>query len=146
MYSVFEAALRLELRPSRRLRYWLIAVHTAVLLAIPWLPPWLGCTVLLGGTASAVLAWRHCLQSPPQLLWRSDGRWELAAGGEHGTLRLARRPFVHPQLVVIALCPVPGGRVRAVPVFPDMLDAAAFRRLRVRLRHALIDAAVDADP
>jgi len=141
--DAFEAPLRLELRPSRSLRLWLIAVHAAVMLAVPLLPRWPGLAVLFAAGASAGVAWCRRRQATPQLLWRGDGRWEAAAGGAGGTLRLARRPFVHARLVVIPLCPVEGGRTRHVLILPDMLDAATFRRLRVRLRYGRTDAACE---
>lgn len=141
MSDVFEAPLRLELRPSRSLRRWLIAVHATALLSTLLQPLWPGFALLLVVAASAGTGWRRWRQAPPQLLWRADGDWELATDGGGGTLRLGRRPVVHPRLVVIPLRPVAGGRLRHITVLPDMLDAASFRRLRVRLRRHRGDAA-----
>lgn len=133
MSNAFEAPLRLELRPSRRLRRWLLAVHGAVAIVVPLLPPWLGLAVLSAGGASAALAWRALARRPPLLLWHGDGRWELASDGGDTAAVLARPPFVHPQLVVLPLRSAHGGPIRPVVVLPDMLDITAFRRLRVRL-------------
>lgn len=145
MSDAFEAPLRLELRPSRSLRLWLIAVHATAMLSTPLLPRWPGVALLLVAAASAGAAWRRCRRAPPRLLWRGDGSWERATDGGDETLRLARRPVVHPRLVVIPLRPVGGGRIRHVVVLPDMLDAAPFRRLRVRLRYGCTDAVDGAD-
>ncbi len=68
------------------------------------------------------------------LLWHSDGRWTLFEDGSEMAVSLAEPPFIQPWLVILPLRVDAQRRARRIAIFPDMLPAQDFRRLRVRLR------------
>lgn len=126
------AALRLELKPSRQRRGWRRLTHVAALAGVPLLQsPWLIAAVL----AAVAASWcRSHAEQKITLLWDSDGGWKLFDDGGESEATLASVPFVQPWLVILPLRMDGRNRVRYVAIFPDMLPAQEFRRLRVRLR------------
>ena len=135
--NAFDAPLRLELVPSRRLRRWRLLVHGAGVLTVPLLQsPVLGVGVLVLLLVSFLR--RPIL--PSALLWRSDGQWECRIGGSVEPAVLATTAVVQPWLVILPLRCDERRRIRYLVILPDMLPAQDFRRLRVRLRIAMANA------
>lgn len=134
------AALRLVLRPSYRLVLFLVLIHAGALaltLTLPVAPVvtlmvWVALVTSLGWSLSAAWLKWHAIT---ELTGDAAGEWTLRdATGAEVRARLAPGSYVHPQLVVLNF--VPAGwrwRRRTVILLSDMLDAASFRRLRVRL-------------
>ena len=131
----------LRLRPSPRVSAALAAIHAGAMAcvmasALPWaakavLAPlvaaWAWRSVALHGT-------RRAAPSIATIAWDRQGRWRLLRrDGRVLDARLAGGGFCHPLLLVL---PLHAGRRRRVwlLVTPDMTDADALRRLRVRLR------------
>ncbi|HEY9199754.1 MAG TPA: protein YgfX [Gammaproteobacteria bacterium] len=129
--NAYAAALRLELRPSRQRRGWHRLTHLAVLVSVPLLQsPWLMVAVL----AAVAASWfRSHAEQKIILLWDSDGGWKLFEEAGESAAVLAAAPFVQSWLVILPLRMDGRHRVRHVVLFPDMLPAEEFRRLRVRL-------------
>lgn len=140
MYNAFAAPLRLELKPSRYVRYGLFVLHLTLLAVVPALPNPFYMGLYLGLILLSVLRLR---QSPQiqRLVWRSDGFWEIDA--EDRFACLAAPPCVYPGLVILRLQWVEwqlSGRCLApLVILPDSLDEQSFRRLRVRLRFCARD-------
>jgi hypothetical protein len=130
--SAYAAALRLELRPSRQRRRWRILTHLFALAALPWLQsPWLiaAAIVILAGS------WLRSRHEPVYVLMaHGDGRWTLSDGRRELTATLAGPAFVQPWLVILPLRIGGRSRFTYIAVFPDMLPAREFRRLRVRMK------------
>lgn len=135
MSNAFAAPLRLELRPSRQRRWLLLSVHLALLLPIPWLQH-IGLQIgyVLIAFAGLYRHWHALL--PSTLLWNSEGQWEIQLAAQVQPAQLAGVAFVQSWLVIVPLRVDNTRRVQRLAIFPDMLDAHSFRRLRVRLRQA----------
>ena len=129
--------LTLSLRPSCRLGLLLAAAHggavaAALLISIPW---WLKLVLLAAILASAL---HQLLRLTGQrricrLILRDDGRLEFSRiDGSCGEAR------IHPQTTVTSLLAVlllrQEGRIEALVLLPDALDAEDFRLLRLWLR------------
>ena len=129
--------LTLSLRRSRRLTVLLVAAHALAAAAAFFLFPhwWLMLFLLAVILISAGLTLRR-LGSPDRicrLTLRGDGQLAFSrADGSAGEARL------HPQTTVMAfLCVLllrVRGRVEALVLLPDALDAEDFRQLRLWLR------------
>lgn len=136
--SAYAAPLRLELRRSRRLALYLLAVHAGALALIPALPLAAPAAWLLAGLVLLCLlrsyAGRVLMRGGHDvvaLVWERDGAWRLLErGGREPVCRLRPDSYVHPLLTVLNFT---GERRGAVVLLPDSLDADTFRRLRVRL-------------
>lgn len=132
--NAYAAALRLDLRPSRLRRNWRRLAHLAAAATLPMLQsPW-----LVAGVAVALLFSLYRSRGEPEvsLLWDSDGRWTVHESATETDAMLAGAAFIQPWLVVLPLRRADSGRIQRIAVFPDMLPARDFRRLRVRLRRA----------
>ncbi len=140
--TAYATPLRLELKPSRTL-FWLLTfshLGAAGLLSTMSLPFWV--KAFLGMSVLVSYLWlvgRHALLRHPgaavSLLWPRGDHWQVQSrNGAQVSALLSPESFVHPWLTVLLLKPESGGRARNVVLLPDMLDAEAFRRLRVRLR------------
>ena len=130
--NAYAAALRLELKPSRQRRWWRWLTHLAVAATLPMLQsPWLIAAVV-------VILLLNLYQSRAEpaitLLWHSDGRWTLFEAGSDMAVSLAEPPFIQSWLVILPLRVDAQHRARHIAIFPDMLPAQEFRRLRARLR------------
>jgi hypothetical protein len=117
---------------------WLLMLHAATL-AVVMLQPWpLLASLALSAVVLLSLAGHWRLQLSPRyphavrgLHWEADGKCTLRlASGEQRDVRPAGHAFVMPWLVILYF----QGRPRYLVLLPDMLEAEAFRRLRVRLR------------
>ena len=138
----YATPLSLELKPSRTLFRILTLMHlgAAGMLFATSLPGWTTACVLvlvLGSYMSLVA--RHALLRVPGsvrwLRWDKGNHWRVCAlNGNEYSASLRPDSFVSPWLTVLLLRPESGGRLRNVVLLPDMLDAEAFRHLRVRLR------------
>jgi toxin CptA len=136
-----DAALRLDLRPSRGLALFLAATHSgaALCLLVASVPPWASACGLLALSLSLVRELRrHVLRRHPRavvrLLAGTEGEWTL--GLADGTTVAAERlpgTVVHPWLVVLHLRSNGPRRRWSVPIAADALDPDSHRRLRVRL-------------
>ena len=104
------------------------------------LPGWttVGLAVAVLGSYVWLVAHHALLWHPRsvrRLRWGSGGRWQVGSrDGQELSATLSPDSFVRPWLTILRLRPESGGLVRNVVLLPDMLDAEAFRRLRVRLR------------
>lgn len=128
-------APRLELRPSRELAVALALVHaaaaTGVLVASPGYAGMLlaGLVLALGASAVWSRAWLSSPSSVRFLELAEDGvaTFELADGRRIAT-RVAGRRYVGRAWVSL---PLLGAQRRTLLVVRDMLEPAAFRRLRL---------------
>jgi len=127
------APLSLSLRPSRRLALYLAAAHVVAAGAVlaSALPAWL--TALLVGLVGASLARQRRPMPVAGLVLRGEGRIDTVAA-DGATAEAA----IHPHTLVLAGLVVllyrQGGRLRALTLLSDSLDAEEFRQLRVWLR------------
>jgi len=130
--NTYAAALRLELKPSRQRRYWRWLTHFAVVAALPMLQSFW----LISAVAAVVLLSLYRSPTGPNitLLWHSDGRWSVFEKGGETAATLAEAAFIQPWWVILPLRVDAKRRVQRIAIFPDMLPAQDFRRLRVRLR------------
>ncbi len=120
---------------------YLLPVHLAGLLVLPWLPlaRYLQLALALLILFGLVDAWRtHVLRSAPRAIRAAEldpeGAWTLwLANGRVLAARLLPSSFVHPQLLVLNFRI---GRLarRHLVLAADAADADRLRRLRVRLR------------
>jgi len=119
---------------------WLLLVHAAAVLLLPFaaLPASAGLLIAAGILASLAWYWpRHASRTSAAsirtLTWDGDGTCHLQRrGGAVSRATLCRQAFVQPWLVILQLREQ--GRLRRhLVILPDMLDSGAFRRLRVRL-------------
>ena len=137
----YAAPLTLELRPSRRLGLFVLAVHASALavlppLAMPW---WMRAALALavvGHLATSLYA--HVLLRRAgcivKAVWDADDRWWLTRrDGKVIEARLAPGSRVQPRMVIVHLREEGGGRRRSLLVLPDSVLATAQRQLRVRL-------------
>jgi hypothetical protein len=130
--NTYAAALRLELKPSRQRRYWRWLTHLTVAATLPMLQSlWLSSAVAAGVLLSL---YRSPTESNITLLWHSDGRWSFFKEGVEVAATLAEAAFIQPWLVILPLRVDTQRRIQRIAIFPDMLPAQDFRRLRVRLR------------
>lgn len=132
--NAYAAALRLDLAPSRLRRNWRRLAHLAAAATLPLLQS----TGLAVVVASVVLFSLYRSRRAPEigLLWDSDDRWTLYETAAATDAMLAGAAFIQPWLVILPLRRADSGRVQRIAIFPDMLPARDFRRLRVRLRRA----------
>ena len=130
--NAYAAALRLELKPSRQRRYWRWLTHLSVVATLPMLQSFW----LISAVAAVVLLslYRSSTEPDITLLWHSDGRWSLFREGGETAATLAEAAFIQPWLVILPLRVDAQRRVQRIVIFPDMLPAQEFRRLRVKLR------------
>lgn len=133
-YNASVTALRLELRPSRLRRNWRWATHIAAASTVPMLQS----PGLIAAVVVALLLSLYCSRSGPAitLLWDSAGRWTLYRDDSETDATLDGSAFIQPWLVILPLRRADTGRMHRLAIFPDMLSAQDFRRLRVRLRRA----------
>jgi len=132
--------LHLSLRPSRTATLVLVCLHAGAALCLVQA---LGSAALACAGAAALAASlavslrRHALLRSPRAVVRitaaGGGSWRLhTRAGRTLHARVAPGSYVHPSLVV--LCFHTDAGAHSVLIAPDMADAAALRRLRVRLR------------
>jgi toxin CptA len=132
-------ALRLDLRPSRRLAGLLLVVHGLALLAA-WVSfdGWIRYSAMLAiavsGACSLARVVRRGSRPAVSLEFHGDGRasWRNGRGGWHEG-RLARGNFVSAALVVLGLEQAQRRR-KWVVLMADSTSPEEFRRLRVWLR------------
>ena len=141
-WTAYATPLSLDVQPSKILFWVLTLTHAgaAAALSALSLPGWT--TACLAAAVLASYLWltaRHALlwhpRSVRRLRWGSGQRWQVGLrDGRELSATLRMDSFVRPWLTVLLLRPESGGPVRNVVLLPDMLEAEAFRRLRVRLR------------
>ena len=132
----------IDLGPSRRAVAWAWAVAAAALAAALAAPlSWPAKALLATALAVAMVRAlrRHGARESPGAIRRLvvdlAGRVEAGrAGGDTVTGRLAADAFVVPGLTVLRWVPDGARLSRAIVVFPDAVDATAYRRLRILLR------------
>jgi hypothetical protein len=137
----YATPLQLDFVPSRRLALVLAAAHGCALMLLPFtgLDTGYGLALALLLCASGWHAWCGCTAVASRsfirgLSWGSDDRVELVRpNGESASMQLQADACVTPWLVVLRLRDA-RGQTHHLPVLPDMLPRAQFRRLRVRLR------------
>ena len=123
---------------------WLIVVHAAPLLLLPWLPLplWLKLAIASMVLYSLHDSWRRQVRrSYPDavrgVIWKDAEHCSLRLqSGKQLDVTLASQAFILPWLVVLHFR-TPRRRYRYLPVLADMLDEEVFRQLRVRLRIAM---------
>ncbi|MBI3221984.1 MAG: hypothetical protein HYZ46_02660 [Nitrosomonadales bacterium] len=129
------------LLPSRYLALLLSIVHGAALYAVALLPlpfaAWFGLSLLLLFNLGRQLWIRAWLGAPSAIVAFSledDGLVLTSRSG--GTLHgaLLGNSVVTPCLTILNVLPGGAHRPHSVLIFPDSLDAASFRQLRVNLR------------
>ena len=120
---------------------WLLLVHVIPLCLLPvlQLSLWLNLLIVSTVLYSLLDGWRRQVRrSHPDAVravtWNDTQHCQLTlASGQHLDVSLASQAFILPWLVVLHF-ETPRRRCRYLPLLPDMLDEAVFRRLRVRLR------------
>ena len=123
---------------------WLIVVHAAPLLLLPWLPllPWTKLTISSMVLYSLLVSWRRQVRrgypgAVRGVIWKDAEHCSLVLqSGEQLDVTLASQAFILPWLVVLHFR-TSRWRFRYLPVLADMLDEEVFRQLRVRLRIAM---------
>lgn len=132
----------IDLGPSRRARAWAWAATAASLAAaLAAQVPWQAKAALAVALAVAMVRSlrRHGARENPGSVRRLAvdlaGRVEAEqSDGTTATGRLVPDAFVAPWLTVLRWVPDGARFSRAIVVFPDAVDAMAFRRLRILLR------------
>jgi hypothetical protein len=132
------AALRVELAPSPRLAAALAGLHAvAAGCALMVLPAALGAPaaaalLVLGASAASRRALLRSRRAVRRMIIDGTGLELTLANGERQAAQPAARRYVGRWLVTLPLtCTGPGPRRRVLLVTRDMLDAEAFRRLRI---------------
>ena len=130
-------ALRLELKPSRRLAAAIIAAHAAAAAAAYIAVPG-AATALLSGlllVLGIAAAWSRALLAAPASIRAIEVGAQTAielASGERLGAEVAARRYVTRYLVALPLhIPSRGPSRRTLLVTADMLDPEEFRRLRI---------------
>ena len=133
----FHGPVILDLKPSAWLPRALLALHVAVsstlLLAYP--PSWPRHLLLLAVVAHACWSLRAARTlAIARLELSASHTWHVVfCDGRALDARLLRIIWVSPLLTALTLA-CADGIARQLVLLPDMVDADAFRRLRVRLR------------
>lgn len=129
---------QLLIKPSRQLRFYLIAIHAVAILAvgISGLP--LGLREVVMGVL-LLQAWRldrrWALGAVRAIRWESDQLWLQFHSGAWEACQMAPGALLHPRLMLLEL-QAASAKHRLV-LFPDALGPAGYRRLLVVLRHQL---------
>lgn len=113
-----------------------LSLLSLMLLPLPLLIRSFGCLMI------AALAWR-CWQRRCELggdaltlTWDGDDRWWWSQGGEERELLLRGDTYVATGMVILNFNHAVGRGRRSLVLLPATAGAAAFRRLRVRLKLA----------
>lgn len=135
----FHGPVVLELRPSRWLRRALLAVHGLVCVLLVWAYPASWQRNVLLAALLAHLPWSLALARKTVITRvEVDARqqWRVVfCDGRALDARLAGAPWVSPLFTTLVFA-CADGIPRQVVLLPDMVEADAFRRLRVRVRRA----------
>lgn len=134
--SAFTAPIYIEPRFSKRFAWSITVLHLGALFCL--LPLTLSWTVKMGIGVGILLS---AYQTTRKHLWLidnplcycvlcKDSIW-LSTEKE---VQISPSSYIHPQLVVLRV--LESGKTHCLILFPDALDEATFRRLRVRLRYA----------
>lgn len=139
----YASPLRLEPCASRQAAAWLLLVHGAGLMVLPFLALPTGLRVMFF-TASVGLFWlgwsrhvhRTCRDAVQSFSWYAGEDCTVVyADAVEIPCTLINQAFVMPWLVILHYRQA--GRRRSLFILPDMLPASTFRRLRVRLNTEL---------
>lgn len=131
--------LNLTLRPSPWVPPALMLLHSLAFLA-PWSSqlsrqsPWLAALVSLLVLAHGLRHWREWLVSHPRELSIGAAGCELRECGRVCRFALPRPVYRGPLLSVLRLEGMGAARPRSLLLWPDSLEAEAWRRLRRWLR------------
>lgn len=145
----FQESVPLRLTPgrSRALAFWIVAVHAAAAASLTMLqavPPILRGLLALVVVAGAIRAIRfHGLRTAAgaivgTTLDNAEWRLDLCNGTEIRARLLSS--FVHPKIIVVRLA-ADRGRRFALVLAADALPSEDHRRLRMRLRQAVVSSA-----
>jgi hypothetical protein len=133
--------LRLTPYYSNQLAGYLLATHLIALLTIiavvrPW---WFAIWLVVVTLFSLIHSYRRHLQYRGKNTVRSveingQNEWRIQqADGVEVTAQLQSNSYIHPRLSVLNFRNEQGRR-QSLVLLPDGIDAATFRRLRVRLK------------
>ena len=135
----FHAAIRIVLRPSRRLRQVLIALHAGIA-ALAWcgLPAPPAAALVALASAAHCAQWLAALARAgagiEAVLLDSAGRWWVQyPGGRRVAACVTARALVLPFILVLPLRVAPGRQVLPLVLLADNVPPDDLRRLRVRL-------------
>lgn len=139
----YASPLRVEPGASRQAAAWLLLVHGAGLMMLPFLalPTALRVVLLAASVGLFCMGWkrhvhrtgRHAVQS---FTWYAGEECTVVyADGNEIPCTLINQAFIMPWLVILHYRR--GWRRRSLFILPDMLPASTFRRLRVRLNTEL---------
>jgi len=140
MTNQFALPIHIFIRPSPWLAGGISAIHIGAIFALcvsdlHWLIKSLVTLIIITSLARELQI--YVLQkhpaAPVQLLMTAENGWWLTVGsGQTVSVQLMPGAFVHPLFTVLSF---QGVKQRfTVYLTPDVVDADAFRRLRVRLR------------
>ena len=134
------APFPISLRPSRRLALAQAAAHIVAAGAVlaSALPAWLA--ALLAALVGASLARQRGRKPVAGLVLRGEGRIETV-GADGATDEAAIHPHTLVLAGIVVLLYRQRGRLRALTLLSDSLDAEAFRQLRLWLRWRAASAA-----
>jgi len=139
----YATPLRIEPRTSRQAAAWLLLVHGAGLMLLPFLvlPTGLRIMFFIMSVGLFCLGWsrhvrRTCRDAIQSFTWYAGEDCSVVYGdGIDIPCTLINQAFIMPWLVILYYRQA--GRRRSLFILPDMLPASTFRRLRVRLNTEL---------
>lgn len=141
----FESRLVLEPAPSRYSLIYLFLVHSLAMVAVMQplqLPLWLQLILLFSVVISLavwVRRWWLESQTPPRLIWRTDGHWDYQSRKSNNeNLSLLPASFISRWLIILHLARIDGRRFYVV-LLPDSFTKQQWHLLWLRLKYADID-------
>lgn len=133
MSATYATPLILDVKPSRRVRDFIVLINLLAVLSILLLPlapgPALALCALL--VMAGVYTLGRC-RGHYRLIWQESG-WLIREAGQECPAELLPSSFVTPWLAILNFRTT-RGRTLSVPLLMDCVDGDSFRRLRVRLR------------
>ena len=106
-----------------------VALASLLLASLPVAVAVVGSAVLL----ASVYRVESNLRPPRGLVWDAEGRWFWQRESGTDELELLPDSLCTPYLVILNFVEAGGRRRRSLPLTRGSLDAALFRRLRIRL-------------
>jgi hypothetical protein len=137
----YATPLRLEIRPSRTLGYWVSMAYSLPLLLLPFLqlPGWLNLVLLMLLTGGFIRTWRSQVlllhqDAVQSLHWGEEKHCLLGLrSGSQQQKVLCNQVFLMPWLVILYFNKTGFGK-DSLLLLPDMVDPETFRKLRIRLQ------------
>ncbi len=138
----YASPLHLEIKPSRFLFYFLIALHLFAFILLWFLPLFIAWQVLIsifiivGGIYSVKsYATKQLPSSVVGLVWDADEQWFIQTQeGKTQPVILNGNSYVHPKFTLLNFKQENKWFSKAVILLWDNVDENSFRRLRVRLK------------